>query len=284
MYYLFSFSLSHFLSKEMRQHLAHSMLEIANKEKQHATVINRFQQGVPSITVVVNGGWSKWAHKHSSAKSRAAVIFGSYTWKLLFMGVRNKFCAVWAVEANKGIDDPQHRCYHNWSVSSAAMESDIIAEEFSMSNQMHGLQYMSVIGDGDSSVMATIWQAVPYDIFVSKIECVNHIWSCLDNLQFRDKGGLTKKAIQRLTVVARIAIAGTELQTMCHSCDMTCEMACHMSSMITASRCSIEFCTFVSLTPHQQMTTSTNHRAHHGSVVLATPTLNSRLPHHLGKN
>ena len=59
MYYLFSFSLLHFLSKEMRQHLAHSMLEIANKEKQHATVINRFQQGVPSITVVVNGGWSK---------------------------------------------------------------------------------------------------------------------------------------------------------------------------------------------------------------------------------
>ena len=81
---------------------------------------------------------------------------GSYTWKLLFMGVRNMFCGVWAVEANKGIDAPQHRCYHNWSGSSAAMESDIIAEEFSMSNQMHGLQYMSVIGDGDSSVMVTI--------------------------------------------------------------------------------------------------------------------------------
>ena len=104
-----------FLGKEMRQHLAHSMLEIAEEEKQHAIVTNSFHQGVPSITVVVDGGWSKQAHKHSyNAKNGVAVIFGSHTRKLLLMGVRNKFCAVCAVAANKGRDAPQHICYRNW--------------------------------------------------------------------------------------------------------------------------------------------------------------------------
>jgi hypothetical protein len=205
-----------FLGKEMRIHLTQSMQQVAEEEKQHAIETNSFHQGIPSITVVVDGGWSKRSHKHSyNAKSGVAVIFGSHTRKLLFIGVRNKFCAVCAVAANKGIDAPQHRCYRNWSGSSAAMESDIIAEGFSLSEQMYGLRYMSVIGDGDSSVMATIRQAVPYGIFVNKIECANHACKAYrsrlealtkDNPQYRGKGGLTKKAIQRLTVGARIAI------------------------------------------------------------------------------
>ena len=58
----------------------------------------------------------------------------------------------------------QYRCYRNWSVSSAAVESDIIADR--LSEEMYGLRYMSVIDDGNSSVMATIRQAVPYGIVV----------------------------------------------------------------------------------------------------------------------
>ena len=201
-----------FLRKEMRVHLAHSMQQVAEEEKQHAIEINSFHQGIPSIIVVVDGGWSKRSHKHSyNAKSGVAVIFGSHTRKLLFMGVCNKFCGVCAV----GIDVPPYRCYRNWSGSSAAMETDIIAEGFSQSEEMYGLRYMSVIGDGDSSVMATIRQAVPYGIFVKKIECANHACKAYksrlevlakDNPQYRGKGGLTKKTIQRLTVGARIAI------------------------------------------------------------------------------
>lgn len=90
------------------------------------------------------------------------------------MGVRNKFSAVCAVAANKDIGAPQHRCYRNLSGSSAAKESDIKIEGFSLLKQMYGLRYMSVIGDGDSAVIVTIPQAVPYRIFVSKIDCANH--------------------------------------------------------------------------------------------------------------
>ena len=53
------------------------------------------------------------------------------------MGMTNKFYAVCAVVTNKGIDDPQHRCYHNRSGSSAAMESDFIAKGFALSKQMY---------------------------------------------------------------------------------------------------------------------------------------------------
>ena len=54
------------------------------------------------------------------------------------------------------------------------MESDIITEGFRQSKAMYGLRYMSVIGDGDSSVMANIQACVPYGIYVEKIKCANH--------------------------------------------------------------------------------------------------------------
>ena len=105
--------------------------------------------------------------------------------------------------------------YHNWSGSSAAMESDIIVEGFQSSEQTHGLRYMRAIGDGDSSVVANLQQHVAYGPFIGKIECANHACKCCrsrlvslakDHPEFRGKGSLTKRAIQRLTVGARIAI------------------------------------------------------------------------------
>ena len=95
------------------------------------------------------------------------------------------------------------------------MESDNIVKGFTMSEQMYGLRYMSVIIDGDSSEMATIRQTVSCGIFMNKIECANHTCKTYksrlealakDNPEYRGKGGLTKKAIQRLTVGTRIVI------------------------------------------------------------------------------
>ena len=64
---------------------------------------------------------------------------------------------------NKQQEPPQHRCYRgNWGGSSAAMESDILVEGFRSSEQAHGICYMRVIGDGDSSLMADLQQSVAY--------------------------------------------------------------------------------------------------------------------------
>ena len=205
-----------FLGEAMKQQLLQSMAKAGCEEKEHAISNNHYHQGVPSITVVVDGGWSKRTHKHSyNAKSGVAVIFGLYTKKLLFIGVRNKYCSVCAVAEHKEQTAPQHVCYRNWSGSSCAMKSDIIAEGFRLSETTHGVRYLKVVGDGDSSVMATIRQAVLYGAFVEKIECANHAVKCYrsrlealakDHPQYRGRGGLTKRAIQRLTVGARIAI------------------------------------------------------------------------------
>ena len=55
------------------------------------------------------------------------------------------------------------------------MESDILVEGFRSSEQAHGICYMRVIGDGDSSLMANLQQLVAYGPFITKIECANHV-------------------------------------------------------------------------------------------------------------
>ena len=59
-----------------KQELLHSMAE-AGREKQLAIERN---EGVPAITVVVDGGWSKKLHKHSyNANSSVGIILGKET-------------------------------------------------------------------------------------------------------------------------------------------------------------------------------------------------------------
>jgi len=95
------------------------------------------------------------------------------------------------------------------------MESDIISEGFCLAEEMHGLRYIRVIADGDSSMMCTIRQSVPYGMFVEKVECANHACKCYhsrleqlakDHPEYRGRGGLTKRAIQRITIGVRLAI------------------------------------------------------------------------------
>ena len=50
-----------------------------------------YDRGVPAITVVIDGGWSKRSHCHSyNAKSGIGVFIGLRTNKLLYIGVRTK--------------------------------------------------------------------------------------------------------------------------------------------------------------------------------------------------
>lgn len=205
-----------FLGEAMQQQLFEAMAQVGVEEKQHAIDTADYHQGVPAVSVVADGGWSKRSHKHSyNAKSGVAVIFGVHTKKLLFLGVRNKYCSICAIAEKRHQEVPTHKCYKNWEGSSSSMESDIVAEGFRLSEQHHGVRYMRVTADGDSSLMSTLIQSVPYGPFIQKVECANHACKCYrsrlealakDHPEFRGKGGLTKRAIQRLTIGARIAI------------------------------------------------------------------------------
>lgn len=104
------------------------------------------------------------------------MIVGYHTKKVLFFGVRNKYCTICAKGVSKSSTPAKHTCYKNWDGNSSAMESDIIVEGFKNSIQLYGVKYNKVIGDGDSNVYKCILDANPYDdITVQKIECKNHL-------------------------------------------------------------------------------------------------------------
>jgi len=108
------------------------MKQAGEEEKAIALSKDNRDGYIPRITVVVDGGWSKQAHKHSyNAKSGVGIIISKETGKILFMGARNKYCAV--CNNTSGSTIPEHTCFQNWDQSSSAMETDIIMEGFCQS-------------------------------------------------------------------------------------------------------------------------------------------------------
>ena len=196
-----------------RQELQKAMAAAGQEEKRLAEERGDYHEGVPAITVIVDGGWSKRSHRHSyNAKSGVGIIIGKATGKLLHIGVRNKFCTACA----QGIAAEKHACYKNWELSSSQMEADILVEGFKEAERVHGLRYMRVVGDGDSSVYPTLLQSVPvWGHAIKKLECANHACKCYragleklaqENSAYKGKGGLTERMRKRLTGAARCAI------------------------------------------------------------------------------
>lgn len=160
--------------------LIKEMTEAGEEEKMLAEASGDFCEDgtTPWITVVVDGGWSHRSHGHRySANSGVAVIVGKRTQKLLYLGVRNKLCSTCEYYAKKG-ERKEHSCYRNWDQSSGAMEADILVEGFQRSTEMHGVQYRTFIGDGDSSVYYQLQTRVDYGRFIKKNECANHVVKC----------------------------------------------------------------------------------------------------------
>ena len=193
------------------------LLTAGQVERRLAIEKGNYHNGVPAITVVVDAGWSKRSHKHSyNANSGVGVIFGAATKALLFIGVRNKYCSICAINARNDKPIPTHHCYRNWSGSSCSMESDIILEGFRQSEEMHGLRYLWLIGDGDSSVYHGVVTGVPsYGRDITKVECANHAIKCYrnrlealcnDKPGYRGKHGLSQTVMKRITHGARCAI------------------------------------------------------------------------------
>ena len=195
-----------------RMRLNKTMIEAGVEEKRLAEERGDFHNGIPAITVILDGGWSKRSHKHSyNAKSGVAII-GKCTGKLLHIGVRNKYCTA----CTQGIPKEKHECYKNWDESSSQMETDIILEGFLAAEKTHRVRYLRFVGDGDSSVHPKLIQNVPeWGRDIRKIECANHACKCYrsgleklvaDNASYKGKGGLTQKMRKRLTCAARCAI------------------------------------------------------------------------------
>ena len=190
------------------------MAKAAEKEKRIAIEKESFHKGVPCITVVVDGGWSKRTHEHShNAKFRVAIIIGLETGKLLHLGVRNKYCSVCAVAENQ---PQEHDCYKNWDGPSSSMETDLILEGFKITESKYGLRYTKFVGDGDSTVHPTLIAEVPgWGHAIHKVECANHATKCYrgalekfvqEKPRYKGRSKLTEGMRKRLTTAARCAI------------------------------------------------------------------------------
>ena len=70
------------LGRVFEQLVENNLFAAGKEERSLAIAQSTFHSGVPAITVVVDGGWSKRSHKHSyKAKSGVGVIFGAATKK-----------------------------------------------------------------------------------------------------------------------------------------------------------------------------------------------------------
>lgn len=160
------------------------------------------KNGLPRIPVITDGSWMKRSYKSGNydSPSGAAVIIGYYTKKVLFVGVRNKFCAICYRAAKLNQKATEHACFKNWGAnqSSTSMESDIILEGFRRSIEMHGLVYYQIIANGDSSITKKLQDFCPYpSMVIEKIDCVNHLFRNL-RTKIKDAGqtpgrGITKE-------------------------------------------------------------------------------------------
>lgn len=158
---------------------AWELIENAGKEEARLAIEEGRidSDNIPMITVIADGAWSKRSYKvNYNASSGVAVIIGQKTGKLLFLGIRNKYCCVCVRAKSKSLDCPEHLCFKNWDKPSTGMEADIILEGFLRSVEMHNLKYVYLVGDGDSSVTKKLTEARPYgNRLVQKIECCNHL-------------------------------------------------------------------------------------------------------------
>ena len=72
---------------------------------------NRHHQGVPSIAIILDGGWCKRKYKHTyNAISGMGTIIGK---KTLFFGIWNKFCSTCSLADNLDQDPAKHTCLRN---------------------------------------------------------------------------------------------------------------------------------------------------------------------------
>lgn len=155
-----------------------SMRDAMENEKELAIASGDVIDGIPYITVKCDGFWAKRSYrKNYNSLSGGAAIIGSRTNKVISLGVRNKFCIICKRAESLEVDPREHRCFKNWTASSAGMESDIISEAFENSMQF-GVIFKDMVADGDSSCYKKILDIDPYKdygVTVAKIECRNHL-------------------------------------------------------------------------------------------------------------
>ena len=161
------------LSVTVNQELNDSLVKNLEIEKKIAADELNFNGGYPAISCIGDARWSKRSYNYNyTANSSTAVLIGMNTKKILYTGVKNKYCSICQNAINKETK-AQHICYKNWNGPSTSMEAALIVEGFAeLENK--GARVMQYIGDQDSSVMNRIIRKFEWGEHVLKVDCINH--------------------------------------------------------------------------------------------------------------
>ncbi|XP_039287389.1 uncharacterized protein LOC120352037, partial [Nilaparvata lugens] len=153
------------VAEAWKETAAKSMEMAAEEEKREAIKRGDVDShGVPLLTVVADGCWAKRSFRTNyNSLSGVAAIVGYHTKKVLYVGVKNKYCTLCVRAERSGKQAKEHVCFKNWGThqSSTSMEAALIAEGFSLSEEMYGVRYNRLIADGDSSVYKTLLDRRP---------------------------------------------------------------------------------------------------------------------------
>ncbi|KAJ8669179.1 hypothetical protein QAD02_000438 [Eretmocerus hayati] len=160
-----------------------SMLEAGEEEARLAREAGDIDpsSGSPFTTVIVDGCWLKRSYGNQyNSLSGSGIIIGKRTGKVLFAGIRNKYCCACFRAMRDGRTAKNHDCKRNYSIKkpSTLMESEALIEGFLESVETHGLIYNRFVGDGDSNFYKELLKKNPYrewNIKPEKVECTNHL-------------------------------------------------------------------------------------------------------------
>lgn len=161
------------------------------------------------IPVEVDGSWSKRSYgKGYSSLSGFASIIGLRKKKVIYFGVKNKYCHTCQMSYANTCPPNKHNCNINYEGPSTGMESTIIVEGFKACEKL-GARFHKFVGDGDANTFKELRESSIYknpEIHIEKFGCENHVFR-----NFRSKYDslmdLTKfKAASRSYITAAIGI------------------------------------------------------------------------------
>lgn len=226
---LFTYSKCHDKVGDMWKNAAEESMIVAAQEETTAARLRGDIDDIPMIPVEADCCWSKRSYKNQyNALSGVAAIIGHHTGKVLYIGVRNKYCGICA-RANKNEQQPAaHKCTKNHIGSSSSMEPKILVEGFKSSVETRQLIYNTLIADGDASTYKNILESRPYPgVPIQKIECTNHLLRNYNgknlllktdtSIPLSERKLLTPDYLIRLRTAVRSSVRHWQAQTMTES-------------------------------------------------------------------
>lgn len=168
--------------------------------------------GLLDVCVTYDGTWHKRGHTSHFGVGAAIEL---ETGLVLDFSVQSNYChgcSLGPTEKSSGYEDwaKSHApmCQKNFGGSAHAMEVQAADEIFRRSVQLHGLQYVTVLSDGDSKAFNHVAGLHLYDKELQKEDCVNHVakrmYAGMETLKktkkgLGGKGKLTNVVMKRLT-------------------------------------------------------------------------------------